>query len=447
MNEKRIALLRDAPVMSSIIKMSLPVVMGMMVQVLYNLVDVFFVGMLHDPFQLAAVNLAAPVAMILMAIASVIGTGAASYISSSIGEEKLQRASETLTTGLIACMIMGLLVTIMSLFSLTPIVNCLGADSDTFAPTHSYVSIILLGSALLMVNYAMGQLLRAEGAMMPSMLGMFIGTVSNIILDPIFIFALHMGIRGAAIATVLGNALGICFYIFCYVSGKSALQIKGSLFSTNGTIWKEIFTIGTPSGLNQMLVSVALILCNNVAADYNANLVAGMGISSKIITLGSFIFMGISAGCQPMIGYNYGARNLKRLQSIVKNGIFLTTCVGVTLTLLFGIGAPWIISWFTPLPEVQTAGAYALRVTMLSLPFVGSQMLSASTIQAMGKALPGLFLSIARQGLFYIPLLYTLNYFFAERGFLFAQPLSDFVTLCISLTILTVLLRKEKSFT
>ena len=170
MNEKRIALLRDAPVMSSIIKMSLPVVMGMMVQVLYNLVDIFFVGMLHDPFQLAAVNLAAPVAMILMAIASVIGTGAASYISRSIGEEKLQRASETLTTGLIACMLMGLLVTIMSLFSLTPIVNCLGADSDTFAPTHSYVSIILLGSALLMVNYAMGQLLRAEGAMMPSML-------------------------------------------------------------------------------------------------------------------------------------------------------------------------------------------------------------------------------------------------------------------------------------
>lgn len=443
MNEKRLRLLSEAPVMPAIIKMSLPVVMGMMVQVLYNLVDVFFVGMLHDQYQLAAVNLASPIAMILMAIASVIGTGAASYISRSIGEGKLPRASQTLTTGLVACVVMGCVVTLAGSLAIEPIVHALGADADTFAPTHAYVSVILLGSALLMVNYAMGQLLRAEGAMMPSMLGMLIGTVSNIILDPVFIFGLHLGVTGAAVATVLGNALGICFYVFCYCSGKSALHIGRSYFSTDAVIWKEIFTIGTPSGLNQLLVSVALILCNNVAAGYGADLVAGMGISAKIITLGSFIFMGISAGCQPMIGYNYGARNLNRLQSIVKNGITLTTGIGLTLAVVFGIGAPWIIGCFTPLPEVRQAGAHALRITMLSLPFVGSQMLSASTIQAMGKALPGLFLSIARQGLFYIPLLYTLNHFFAREGFLFAQPISDFITLCISLCILTTLLRKE----
>ena len=443
MNEKRLYLLSEAPVMPAIIKMSLPVVMGMMVQVLYNLVDVFFVGMLHDQYQLAAVNLAAPIAMILMAIASVVGTGAASYISRSIGEGKLPRASQTLTTGLSACVVMGCIVTVAGSLAIEPIVHALGADADTFAPTHAYVFVILLGSALLMVNYAMGQLLRAEGAMMPSMVGMFIGTVSNIVLDPIFIFGLHLGVTGAAVATVLGNALGIGFYVFCYCSGKSALHIGRSYFSTDPIIWKEIFTIGTPSGLNQLLVSVALILCNNVAADYGADLVAGMSISAKIITLGSFIFMGISAGCQPMIGYNYGARNLERLQSIVKNGITLTTGIGLTLAVVFGIGAPWIIGCFTPLPQVQQAGAHALRITMLSLPFVGSQMLSASTIQAMGKALPGLFLSIARQGLFYIPLLYTLNHFFAREGFLFAQPISDFITLCISLCILTTLLRKE----
>jgi putative MATE family efflux protein len=381
--------------------------------------------------------------MILMAIASVIGTGASSYISRSIGEGKLQRANQTLTNGLTACIVMGLTASLIGSLAIEPIVHALGADVDTFAPTHAYVFVILLGSALLMVNYALGQLLRAEGAMMPSMLGMFIGTVSNIILDPVFIFGFQLGVTGAAIATVLGNGLGICFYIFCYRSGKSSLQISRSYLSANSIIWKEIFTIGTPSGLNQLLVSIALILCNNVAADYSANLVAGMGISSKIITLGSFIFMGISAGCQPMIGYNYGAQNFQRLQSIVKNGITLTTAIGCTLALLFGVGAPWIIRCFTPLPEVQQAGAYALRITMLSLPFVGSQMLSASTIQAMGKALPGLFLSVARQGLFYIPLLYTLNHLFADKGFLLAQPLSDFITLCISLCILTTLLRKE----
>lgn len=444
MNEKRLRLLSDAPVLPAIIKLSLPVVMGMMVQVFYNLVDVFFVGLLHDPYQLAAVNLAAPIAMILMAIASVIGTGASSYISRSIGEQKLQRASQTLTTGLFACVSLGIIVTIISTLALEPIVHALGADAHTFAPTHAYAAIILLGSAVLMVNFSLGQLLRAEGAMMPSMMGMLIGTVSNIILDPIFIFGFHMGVSGAAIATILGNGIGILFYVICYRTGKSALEIHPRLFSTNSIIWKEIFTIGTPSGLNQLLVSVALILCNNVASAYGPTFVAGMGISSKIMTLGTFIFMGISAGCQPMIGYNYGAQNLDRLESIIKNGILLTTSVGVTLALLFGIGAPWLIGLFTPLPEVRAAGAYALRITMLSLPFVGSQMLSGSTIQAMGKALPGLFLSVARQGLFYIPLLYTLNHFFADKGFLLAQPLSDFITLCISLTILTTLLRKER---
>ncbi len=443
MNEKRLQLLNDAPAMQAIVKMSLPVVMGMMVQVLYNLVDVFFVGLLHDPYQLAAVNLAAPIAMILMALASVIGTGASSYISRTIGEGRLERADKTLSTGLAACVGLAAVVTVLASCFINPIVHSLGADAHTYAPTQTYAFIILLGSAALMVNYVIGQLLRAEGAMMPSMLGMFIGTVANIILDPIFIFGLHLGVAGAAIATVLGNALGILFYIFCYKSGKSALHIRRQNITADATIWREIFLIGTPSGLNQLLVSVALILCNNVAAFYGAALIAGMGIASKIITLGSFIFMGISAGCQPLIGYSYGAQNFVRLKAILKNGLLLTTAIGLTLALIFGLGAPWIIACFTKLPDVQSAGVFALRAMMLSLPFVGSQMLSASTIQAMGKALPGLFLSIARQGLFYVPLLYGLNHFFAEKGFLFAQPLSDFITLCISLTILVILLSRE----
>ncbi len=443
MNEKRLFLLAEAPVMSSIVKMSLPVIMGMMVQVLYNLVDVFFIGMLHDQYQLAAVNLSTPVVMSMTAIASIIGTGAASYISRMLGAHNAKRASQILSTGIIACIGLGIIVTIITLLFLEPIVYALGADELTYTFTHAYASIIFLGSTALICNYALGQLLRAEGAMMPSMVGMFIGTMSNIILDPIFIFGLHMGVAGAAIATVLGNVIAILFYMFCYRTGKSALEIKPSLFSTDGTIWKEIFAIGTPSGLNQLLVTFAIVLCNNVATLYDVSLVAGMGISSKIITFGSFIFMGISAGCQPIIGYNYGAKNFERLKLIVRNGITLTTCIGLTLTVVFGIGAPWIIGVFTPLADVQQAGAHALRITMLSLPFVGSQMLSASTIQAMGKALPGLFLSVARQGIFYIPLLYTLNHYFAENGFLFAQPISDFITLCISLTILTVLLRKQ----
>ena len=156
MNEKRLKLLTEAPAMQAIVKMSLPLVMGMMVQVLYNLVDVFFVGMLHDPYQLAAVNLAAPIAMILMAIASVIGTGASSYISRTLGEGRLERADKTLSTGLAACIGLAIVVTVTASLAIEPIVHALGAKADTYLPTKTYAAIILLGSAALMVNYVIG---------------------------------------------------------------------------------------------------------------------------------------------------------------------------------------------------------------------------------------------------------------------------------------------------
>lgn len=229
----------------------------------------------------------------------------------------------------------------MTSLAIEPIVHALGAKADTYLPTKTYAAIILLGSAALMVNYVISQLLRAEGAMMPSMLGMFIGTVANIILDPIFIFGLHM-------ASPV-QPLPLCWAMrwassFISTATKTANQpcISGGRTSRwDRQIWREIFLIGTPSGLNQLLVSVALILCNNVAAHYSASLIAGMGISSKIITLGTFIFMGISAGCQPLIGYSYGAQNFTRLQAILRNGLVLTTGIGLTLALIFGLGAPW----------------------------------------------------------------------------------------------------------
>ena len=442
-NEKRLHLLSEAPVLPTIIKMSLPVVMGMMVQVLYNLVDVFFIGLLNDPKQLAAVNLSTPVIMILMAIASIIGNGGASYASRSIGENKMERANQTVTTGLVICVGLALLSTCLGLLFADPLVRALGADSSTFAHTKSYMVILMSGTVFVMLNFSMSQLLRSEGVMIPAMLGMFLSTVSNIILDPIFIFGLDMGIAGAAIATVLGNLIGMIYYLVLYYNGTAALKIKKKYFTTNPLIWKEIFLIGTPSALNQFLVSCALILSNNVAATYGTDLVAGMGIASKIMTLGTFLFIGISAGCQPLIGFNYGAQNFKRMQSVLKNSMLLASSLGILLALFFGIGAPWLIGLFTNINSVSENGIFALRILLLSLPVLGSQMLSSSAIQSMGKALPAFLLSISRQGIFFVPLLFSLNYFFGKKGFLLAQPVSDIITLLIALTVLTVILRKE----
>mgnify|MGYP001344736635 FL=1 len=443
MNEKRLKLLSEGPVTKSILVMSLPVVMGMMVQVLYNLVDTFFIGKLDNPNQLAAASISTPIFMILMALAGIIGTGAASYISRCLGEKNNEQADKTLSIGMGVCIILALVVMISGIIFIKPLITILGTSNDTFKYTYDYTLVLLIGSIPIMCNFAMGQLLRSEGDAMGSMIGMLIGTVINIALDPVFIFALGLETKGAAIATVLGNTSALLYYCYRYISGKTLLKLKPSYFTFDKIIYKEIFTIGIPSSLNQLLVSVAMIICNNIAASYSDIVVAGLGVASKIITIGTFIFMGFAAGCQPLVGFNYGAKNIKRVRAIIKNGILITSLIGVTLCALFGIFASYIISFFIPSPEVVDVGTTILRALLLSLPFVGVHMICTTTIQAMGKALPGLFLSISRQGIFYIPMLIVLNKYFGFNGFIYAQPITDVLMVVISILILRKIINKD----
>ncbi|NLV59160.1 MAG: MATE family efflux transporter [Clostridiales bacterium] len=310
MENNQTELMAKAPVAKAIVKMSLPVILGMMVQVLYNLVDTFFIGMLKDEVQLAAANITTPIFMIQMAIATIVSTGAASFISRSIGEKNNDRANRTLTTGIVICTGLAIVLMAVGLLNLKSLITALGASAEVFPYASQYVGIMLLGSIPVMLNYAGGQLLRSEGAMMPSITGMMIGTVINMVLDPLFIFAFDMGIGGAAVATVLGNLGAAAYYGWYYLSGKALLKIRRKDVSRDKRIWKEIFTIGVPACMSQFLVSVAMIILNNQAKMYGDSVLAGMGISSKLMFIGTFVFMGFAAGCQPLIGYNYGANSV-----------------------------------------------------------------------------------------------------------------------------------------
>lgn len=273
MENKQTELMGKAPVTKAILKLSIPVVFGMMVQVFYNLVDTFFIGKLNDQNQLAAANITTPVFMLMMAIATIVSTGAASYISRCLGKKDQENANHTLTTGLLICTALAVVVMVAGMIFVKPLILALGASEEVYPYAYQYVVVMLLGSIPVMLNYAGGQLLRAEGAAMPSIIGMMIGTVVNIVMDPIFIFGFNMGILGAGIATVLGNAAAMLYFWF-YLSGKSILQIKPKFISTDKTIWKEIFFIGIPACLSQLLSSVALIVLNNQAkvyGDYELN--------------------------------------------------------------------------------------------------------------------------------------------------------------------------------
>ena len=445
MDEKRIYLLSKAPVSKAIFTMSIPMVMGMMIQLLYNLVDIYFIGKLGDPNQLAAANITTPLFMIMMALSGIIGTGASSYISRCMGKSDYEKASKVLSSSITMCFAMGILTSVLGSIFISPIVRALGAVKETYSFALDYSLVILLGAAIIMSNLALGQLLRSEGSTMVSMTGMLIGTIANTILDPIFIFTLHMGIRGAAIATVLGNAFGLLYYIVFYMRDKSMIKFKFRNISFEKDIWKEIFAIGLPSSISQILMGAAVMLCNNLAVSYGSNTVAGMGVASKIMTIGTYIFMGFSVGCQPLLGYNSGAGNNLRVQEIIKKGMLITSAIGAVLTIIFGLFSSQLISFFTPLPDVISQGSIILSGLMWSLPVYGAQMVGAVTVQAMGKGKASLLLSVARQGLFYIPILFVMNNAFGLNGLILAQPMADFLALILTIIILVAIIKKSSS--
>ncbi len=442
-SNKQTELMGNAPVAKAILKMSIPVVFGMMVQVLYNLVDTFFVGQLGDKDQLAAANITTPLFMLLMAIATIISTGAASYISRSLGKKDNATANKTLSTGFAICTGIGVIVTIVGIVFLKPFITVLGASASVYPYAYQYSFIMIVGAIPVMLNYAGGQLLRSEGAAMPSITGMMIGTVVNVILDPVFIFGLHMGIQGAAIATVLGNMAALGYYVYYYLSGKSIVKLKIKYVSGAKDIWGQTFAIGVPAALSQFLMSGAMIVCNNLARSYGDNAIAGMGISSKLMYIGTFIFMGFAAGCQPLIGYSYGARNFSRVRNIIKTGMGMTMGIGAVLTVLFAIFAGGLVGVFAKdLPEVINQGTIVIRICIFSFLVLGPQMLATTSIQAFGKAKESLILSVARQGLFYIPLLFLLNSSFQFKGLIWAQPVSDTITLVLGIVLLSNILKK-----
>lgn len=431
----------NAPITKAILKMSLPVVLGMMVQVFYNLVDTFFIGRLNDPNQLAAANITTPIFMLMMAITTIVSTGAASYISRCLGKKDNLAANKTLSTGIAITIGLGILVMAVGLLFLKSFITLLGATEAVYPYAFKYAFIMVIGTLPVMLNYAGGQLLRSEGAIMPSITGMMLGTVVNVILDPLFIFGFNMGIGGAAVATVLGNVAALGYYLYFYLAGKSLVKCKVKFISMEKNIWGQTFGIGIPAALSQFLMSGALIVCNNLAKPYGENAVAGMGVAAKLMYIGTFIFIGFAAGCQPLVGYSFGAGNFSRVKAIIKTGMLLTGGIGIVLTTLFWIFASRLISIFTPLPLVITEGSTVLTIYMWSFLILGPQMLASTTIQAFGKAKASLLLSIARQGLFYIPLLFLLNNRFLFKGLLWAQPISDALTLFLALILLVSILR------
>ncbi|MBR0381002.1 MAG: MATE family efflux transporter [Eubacterium sp.] len=442
--DQRIYILsREKPV-RAVVRMGVPLIAGMMIMVLYNLVDTFFIGLLHDDYQLAAVNLAYPVMMISIAVSNMTGTGASSLIARSLGAKKREQAERTLTSGFVLTVVNSSMVAAAGLIFLSPIVRALGAGANTMVYTRQYVMIILLGSLFTMGNYTFGQLLRSEGSVRQSVLGMVVGTLVNVVLDPLFIFVFGLEIRGAAIATILGNASGMLVSLWYYVSRRTLLKPSVRYIRPVAAVYREIFWVGIPASLETLLTSAAYIVNNNLAVAYGELTVAAMGIAQKILSPGSYVYQGFAAGNQPLMGYNYGAGNYRRMREILKAGLMVVTGTELVIMLVCGVFAPRLVGIFSVSPEVIATGSRALRNLMWILPFVGSVSMCRISFQAMGMPQYAFGITVVRQLILYIPLLLTLNRVFGFGGLIKAQPATELIMMIVSISLLLWKIRRSE---
>ena len=434
--DKRIYILKSERPARAVVRLGVPLIAGMFIMVLYNLVDTYFIGLMHDDYQLAAVNLAYPVMMISIAISNMIGTGASSLIARSLGAGEEEKANHTLTVGFVLTVINSVIVAGIGLLLLDAVVKGLGAQENTFEYTRQYVQVILAGSLLTMGNYTFGQLLRSEGSVRQSVAGMIAGTAVNIVLDPVFIFALGMEIRGAAIATILGNGAGMLVSLSFYMKGKTLLRPSAAYIRPTAEILREIFWVGVPATMETLLTSAAYIVNNNLAVQYGELTVAAMGIAQKILSLGNYIYQGFAAGTQPIMGYNYGAKNYRRMLEVLKAGVMVVSGTELCVMAVYGIFAPQLIGIFTESPEVIATGSYVLRNLMFILPFVGATSMSRMSFQAMGKPQYAFGITLVRQLFLYVPLLILLNRVFGFSGMIKAQPVTEVIMMAVSVSLL-----------
>lgn len=424
-------LFASAPVPRAVATMAIPTVLSMLVTVVYNMVDTFFVGQTGDANQVAAVSLATPVFLIIMAMGNIFGLGGGAAISRFLGMGARERVKTISSFCFYGSLAVGAVLVAVLLTGMPAVLQLIGTSANTVDFAREYLFVIALGAPLTLTGGALTNLVRAEGAAREAMFGMMLGTVINIVLDPLMILTFGWGVAGAAIATVIGNGSTLVYYLLYFTRRKSILSISPKAFALRG-VCGTVLSIGLPASVNTLLLSLANIILNNFLSFYGDAAVAAMGVAMKANMLVVFVQIGLSAGVQPLIGYNFGAKNFARMKAVMKFTMICTVTLGLSLTALYFIATEPIIRAFIADETVVTYGVHMLRALMLSGPFLGVLFVFMNALQAMGQAIPSLVLSISRQGFLFLPLLIVLNAVLQLNGIVYAQPIADLCSIALA---------------
>lgn len=446
--QKTVEIFENALIPKAVFVNIIPSIISMTMVLVYNLADTFFIGQTHHDSMVAAVSLATPAFLFFMAVGMLFGVGGTSLISRMLGQGREKDAKSTCSFCFWTGALIGVAGMLFIFIAIGPVSSLVGADpnkvgAETVNYVKQYLRIVALGVPFLVIGNAYSSIIRAEGKANKAMMGMILGNVANIVLDPIMILGFGWNVAGAAIATVIGNVLSAAFYILHYITGKSILSIHPKYYRVRGGIAKGVMAIGIPASLNSVLMSTSNVLINNLMTGYGNLAVAGLGVAMKVNMVAVMLLIGVGTGIQPLLGYNFGAGNRKRFLGILRFSLIFAVCLSVVMTVICYLGAGPMVNAFLTEPEAYSYGIQFARMLIIAGPILGVLFVLINTIQAMGAALPSLILSISRQGLLYIPVLFSLNALFSSaRTLVLAQPVTDYLAVALSIVLMVVSYRK-----
>lgn len=442
MQDKTRELFQNAPVPKAVLTNIIPSIVSMIMVLLYNLADTYFIGQTKNALMVAAVSVATPAFLLFMAVGMLFGIGGTSLISRTLGEGDERRARRISSF----CFWTGLCIGLVSMAGIIllsrPVCMLIGASEHTVGYASQYLSIVATGIPALILSNAFSNIIRAEGNPFIAMLGMIAGNLVNIVFDPIFILVLGWNVAGAAIATVLGNLVSMVIYLTHLLSKRSALSIHPKHYRVRKGIAAGVCAIGIPASLNSVLMSFSNILINNLMQPHGDMAVAGLGVAMKVNMIVVMLLIGLGTGIQPLLGFCFGAGKRRRYMAVLKFSLCLALGLSAVMTVICYAFAGPLVTAFLDDADAFEYGMRFARIYIYSGPILGVLFILMNAIQSTGAALPSLILSLSRQGILFIPTILILNTFNDASILSMAQPITDYLATMVAVILFIVTYRK-----
>lgn len=432
----------SAPIPTAVFRNTVPAMAAMLLVLIYNLADTFFIGQTHNAIMVAAVSVATPVFLLFMALGTIFGIGGTSVISRAMGEGRRDYAKKVSAFCMWGCVAVGLLFMAILLIFMNPILKIIGASTETWDYAKQYLQIVSLAGPFVLISNCYANIIRTEGKSGLAMVGQLVGNLLNVVLDPVMIFGFHWNVAGAAAATAISNVVSAVYYITYFKWGKSMLSIRLKDFSMKNGIMRGVLAIGIPASLGDILMSVSSIILNDQMSKYGDMAVAGIGVAMKITMITGMLCIGFGQGVQPLLGYCVGAKNWTRFKKSLRFSVAVAFGLSAVLTAVCYVFTKQIVNWFLTEPQAFNYAFHFGRILLTTSFLFGMFYVLSNALQAMGASTSALIINISRQGIIYIPAMFILQAIYGVNGLVWAQPVSDVLSVILVIVLYLVTVKK-----